>query len=122
MKKVIGILSIVLFTLVSFQSCAAGLGNAMQNNKEASGAAGFMLALAWLIAGIILLCSKKNKGMVITSIVFYALAGIIGIANVGSFSDLQIWSIVSFIFTGLLIFHLIRNKQLYIKQPKEIAK
>lgn len=121
MKKVIGILSIVLFTLVSFQSCAAGLGNAMQNNTEASGSAGFMLALAWLIAGIILLCSKKHKGMVITSIVFYVLAGIIGIANVGSFSDLQIWSIVSFIFTGLLIFHLIKNKQLYIKQPKNIA-
>ena len=121
MKKVIGILSIVLFTLVSFQSCAAGLGNAMQNNTEASGSAGFMLALAWLIAGIILLCSKKHKGMVITSIVFYVLAGIIGITNVGSFSDLQIWSIVSFIFTGLLIFHLIKNKQLYIKQPKNIA-
>ena len=121
MKKVIGILSIVLFTLVSFQSCAVGLGNAMQNNNEASGSAGFMLALAWLIAGIILLCSKKHKGMVITSIVFYVFAGIIGIANVGSFSDLQIWSIVSFIFTGLLIFHLIKNKQLYIKQPKNIA-
>ena len=121
MKKVIGILSIVLFTIVTFQSCAVGVGNALQNNKQASGSAGFILALAWIIAGIILLCSKQSKGMVITSIVFYTLAGIIGIANVGSFSDLKIWSIVSFIFTGLLIFHLIKNKQLYIKQPKNIT-
>ncbi|MBB6697414.1 hypothetical protein [Clostridium algidicarnis] len=121
MKKVIGILSIVLFTIITFQSCAAGLGNAMESSKEASGSAGFMLALAWLIAGIILLCSKKSKGMVITSIVFYALAGIIGIANVGSFKDLMIWAVVSFIFTALLIFHLVKNKELYIKQPKNIV-
>ncbi|MGH4122273.1 MAG: hypothetical protein ACREV6_05025 [Clostridium sp.] len=121
MKKVIGILSIVLFTIITFQSCAVGVGNAMQSKTEASGSAGFMLALAWLIAGIILLCSKKSKGMVITSIVLYALAGIIGIANVGSFSDLQIWAIISFIFTGLLIFHLIKNKQLYVRQPKNVA-
>lgn len=121
MKKVIGILSIVLFAVISFQSCAAGLGNALQSNNEASGTAGFLLALAWLVAGIILLCSKKHKGMVITSIVFYALAGIIGIANVGSFKDLQIWSIVSFIFTGLLVFHLIKSKDTYVKQPKDIS-
>ncbi|MBU3179178.1 hypothetical protein KPL47_23070 [Clostridium estertheticum] len=118
MKKVIGILSIVLFVLVSFQSCAVGVGNALQKSKEASGSAGFILAILWLIAGIVLLTSHKSKGMVITSIIFYALAGIVGIANVGAYSDLQIWSIVSFIFTALLIFHLYKNKQLYIKQPK----
>ncbi len=29
MKKVIGIISIVLFLIIAFQSCAAGLGNAL---------------------------------------------------------------------------------------------
>ena len=115
MKKVIGIISIVLFFIVSFQSCAAGLGNAIQNNNEASGSAGIILAFFMLISGIILLCSKDHKGMVITSIVLYVLAFLIGIANVGHFSDLQIWSILNLIFAILSGFHLYKNKQLYNK-------
>ena len=31
-KLVIGIISMVLFVLVAFQSCAAGLGNALADN------------------------------------------------------------------------------------------
>ena len=115
MKKVVGIISIILFFLISFQSCAVGFGNTVLNNKEASGSAGFMLALCLLIAGIIALVAK-TKGTVITSIVFYSIGGIIAIANVGSFSDLKIWAIVSFLFTGLLIFHLYRNKEFYLKK------
>lgn len=113
MKKVIGIISIVLFILVSFQSCAAGVGNTLSNNKEASGTAGFMLAILMLIAGIIAIISKASKGMTITSIVFYVLAFIIGICNVGHYSDLKIWSILNLIFAALLIFHIVKNKELY---------
>lgn len=116
MKKVIGIISIVFFFLIAFQSCAAGLGNAMQGSKEASGSAGFMLALCWLIGGIIELASKTSKGAVITGIVFYGVGGILGIANVGSYKDLKIWSILSFVFVGLLIFHLVKNKEMYVKK------
>ena len=115
MKKVIGIISIVLFFIIAFQSCAAGLGNALSQSNEVSGSAGFFLALCMLIAGIIALISKFSKGMTITSIVFYAIGGIIGIANVGSYADLMIWSVISFIFAVLLIFHIIKNKSLYIK-------
>jgi Ca2+/Na+ antiporter len=113
MKKVIGITSIVLFILVAFQSCAAGVGNVLSNNKEASGSAGIMLAILMLIAGIIAIISKYSKGMTITSIVFYVLAFIVGIANVGHFKDLQIWSILNLIFAALLVFHIFKNKQLY---------
>ena len=113
MKKVIGIISIVLFILVAFQSCAAGIGNALASNKEASGSAGIMLAILMLIAGIIAIISKYSKGMTITSIVFYVLAFIVGIANVGHFKDLQIWSILNLIFAALLVFHIFKNKQLY---------
>ncbi|KOF57800.1 membrane protein [Clostridium sp. DMHC 10] len=113
MKKVIGIISIVLFALISFQSCAAGVGNALSNNKEVSGTAGFLLAILMLVAGIIAIISKNSKGMTITSIVFYALAFIIGIANVGHFSDLKIWSILNLIFAALLVFHIFKNKEMY---------
>ena len=46
MKKVVGIISIVLFAIVEFQSCAAGIGNAIQNSKEASGSAGLILGFS----------------------------------------------------------------------------
>lgn len=116
MKKVIGIISIVLFAFVTFQSCAAGVGNAISNNGESSGSAGIFLAICLLVAGIIILASKSSKGMTITSIVFYAIGGLIGITNVGSFKDLAIWSVVSFLFAALLIFHLIKNKSTYAKK------
>lgn len=119
MKKVIGIISIVLFVIVSFQSCAAGLGNAISNNKEASGSAGILLAVFMLIAGIVALVSKYSKGVTITAIVFYVLGGIIGLANVGHFKDLQVWSVLNLIFAALFIFHIIKNKNLYSKDSKE---
>lgn len=115
MKKVIGIISIVLFFIIAFQSCAAGLGNAISQNNEASGTAGLMLSILLLVAGILVLVSKQNKGILITSIVFYAIGGIIAIANVGSYADLKIWAIVAFIFAALLIYHLVKNKETYTK-------
>lgn len=38
-KLVSGILSIILFVFVSFQSCAAGVSNALEANGEVSGSA-----------------------------------------------------------------------------------
>lgn len=116
MKKVIGILSIVLFFIIGFQSCAAGLGNALTSSGEVSGSAGFILALFMLIGGIIVLVSKNSKGMVITSIVFYVLGALLGFANAGTFTDLKIWSALNIIFAVLLIFHLSKNKELYLKK------
>ena len=59
-KLVIGILSIVLFLLVSLQSCAAGLANTLAENGEVSGSAGFVLALGLLVAGIVNICTRKG--------------------------------------------------------------
>ena len=52
-KLVSGILSIILFVFVSFQSCAAGLSNALEANGEASGTAGIMVAVFMLAGGIV---------------------------------------------------------------------
>ncbi len=109
-KLVIGIISIVLFFLIAFQSCAAGIGNALEDNGESSGSAGFMLAFCMLIAGIVGIACKKSKGGTITSGVFYAIGGIIGICNVGAFADLQIWSILSLIFAAVFIISGIKTK------------
>lgn len=53
--------------------------------------------------------------MTITSAIFYAIGGLIGITNVGTYADLKIWSILSFIFAALLIFNLFKNKEEYNK-------
>lgn len=114
MKKVIGILSIVLSVFVGLQSMIAGLGNTIANNGEVSGSAGFILAVIMLVTGILTLISKDNKGVLITAIVLYIIGGIIGLANVGSYTDLQIWSILNLIFAGALIFKVTDKKKAVI--------
>lgn len=111
MKKVIGIISIVLSSFVGLQSMIAGLGNTIVNNGEVSGTAGFILAIIMLVSGILTLASRESKGVLITAIVFYILGGITGLCNVGSYADLQIWSILNLIFAGALIFKVTDKKK-----------
>ena len=59
-KLVIGIISIVLFGLILFQSCAAGIGNSLEGNGETSGSSGVFLALCMLIAGIVGIATRKG--------------------------------------------------------------
>lgn len=111
-KLVIGIVSMVLFVLISFQSCAVGLGNAMVNNEETSGSAGILLAFCMLIAGIVGVVTKTQKGGGITAGVFYLFGGLIGISNYDSFSDLAIWSVLCFIFGAVFILGSLKIKKL----------
>ena len=111
-KLVIGIISIVLFFLIMFQSCAAGIGNALAENGEVSGTAGSFLAFCMLIAGIVGVAGRNSKGATYTAGGFYLLGGIIGISNVGSFADLMIWSVLSFIFAAVFILSGIKMKKI----------
>lgn len=93
-KLVSGILSIILFVLVSFQSCAAGAVNALEDNGEVSGSAGILVAILMLAGGIVSIATRKSikNGGNIALIVLFGLAALIGFTNYGSFSDLAIWS------------------------------
>lgn len=79
---------------VSFQSCAAGVSNALEANGEASGSAGIIVAILMLAGGIVSIATRKSlgKGGNIALIVLFGLAAIIGFAGYGSFSDLAIWA------------------------------
>ena len=44
-KLVSGILSIVLFIMVAFQSCAVGIGNTLGETGEVGGSAGIIVAI-----------------------------------------------------------------------------
>ena len=61
-KLVSGILSIVLFIVVAFQSCAAGLANALTENGESSGSAGIIVAIVMLAGGIVSIATRKSVG------------------------------------------------------------
>lgn len=93
-KLVAGILSIVFFVFVAFQSCAAGVANTLSENGEVSGSAGILVAIFMLAGGIVSIATRKStgKGGNIALIILFGLAALIGFANYGSYSDLAIWS------------------------------
>lgn len=92
-KLVSGILSIVLFMVVSFQSCAAGLVNTVTANGQSSGSAGIIVAIVMLSGGIVSIVTRNgSKGGNIALIVLFGLGALIGFALAGNFTDLNIWA------------------------------
>ncbi len=93
-KLVSGIISIILFIFVTFQSCAAGIANTLEESGEVSGSAGLFVAVLMLAGGIVSIASRgsaKNGGN-IALIILFGLAAIMGFAGHGSYSDLMIWA------------------------------
>ena len=112
-RLVIGIISIILFVLISFQSCAAGLGNALQNDNSGSGTMGVFLAFMMLIAGIIAICTKNSRSKVTTMIptIFYWIGSLVGLGNVGIYKDLAVWATLSFIFGLVFVIAGVKTKK-----------
>ena len=100
-RLITNIISIVLFAVIMFQSCAAGVVNSIDNNDSLSGTAGVILAFAMLIAGIVGIAARKNVGGMLTSGFFYLISSLLAFAYVGDFSDLAIWATVSLIFSAI---------------------
>ena len=112
-KLVSGILSMILFALVTLQSCAAGVANALEENGETSGSAGLLVAVLMLAGGIVSVATRKStkKGGNIALIVLFGLAAFIGFTPYGSYSDLAIWSGWCLINAVLAVVALIINKK-----------
>ena len=103
-KLIIGIVSIVLWAIVSFQSCVVGLGNIIFETEETSGFAGIFLAFCMLVAGIIAICTRYSPSGGKVAGVFYLIGGLMGITNIGTFSDLGVWSVLCLIFAAVFLF------------------
>lgn len=112
-KLVSGILSIILFVVVSIQSCAAGIGNAISESGEISGSAGIILSVLMLSGGIVSIAIRntKGKGGDIALIVIFGLAFLLGFPNAGSFPDLKIWAVWCLINAILALISMIKNKK-----------
>lgn len=99
-RLTIGIISIILFIFISFQSCAAGLGNAIMENGASSGSQGVMTALCYLIAGIVGIASRNSlaKGGAVATAVIYWIGALFTIGSGETYGDLPIWGTLSVIF------------------------
>ena len=108
-KLVSGILSIILFAVVMFQSCAAGVVNALEDNGGISGSVGVIVGILMLAGGIVSIATrnKTGKGHDIALIV---LAAVFGFAGYGNYSDLVIWSVWCLINAVLAVVSMIKNR------------
>ncbi|MDD6667628.1 MAG: hypothetical protein PUE58_06735 [Lachnospiraceae bacterium] len=120
-KLVSGILSMVFFAIVVFQSCAAGLSNALESNGETSGTAGVFVAIFLLAGGIVSVATRNSgkKGANIALFILYGLAAIVGFAGHGSYSDLSIWAGWCLICAILAIVAMIGGKKKGSKDDKD---
>lgn len=112
-KLVSGILSIILFAIVSLQSCAAGIANTLEENGEVSGSAGFFVAIFMLAGGITSIAVRKStgKGGNIALIILFGLGALIGFTMHGSFADLSIWAGWCFINVILAVIAMFTGKK-----------
>lgn len=118
-KLVVGIIMLVLSLFIIFQSSAAGVADAVDaamggSNKTASGTAGILVALMYIASGIVMIATHNKDGMGgdIADLIMLALAWLVGICNVGRYSDLAIWSWLALIIgVGAFVWHLVLNKK-----------
>lgn len=92
-KLVSGILSIVLFFVIEFQSCAVGVSNAMENSGGTSGTFGMLVGILLLVGGIVAIVTRgSGKGGNIALIILFGLAALLGFIGYDNYADLKIWS------------------------------
>ena len=101
-RLVIGIFAIILFVLIAFQSCAAGLSNALEENDSFSGTSGLFLAIFMLAGGITGVATRKSvkKGGPLAAGIVLAIGTLLGATSWNSdFGDLKVWTVVSLLFS-----------------------
>ena len=113
-KLVVGILQIVLALVILLQSCAVGVGNAIDESKDVGGSAGFIVAILFIATGTVYIATRKSDklGGDIAGLIMMLIAWIFAISNAHVYSDLQIWGWLSFIIgVGFFTWHLIVIKK-----------
>lgn len=93
-KLVSGILSIILFVWMMFQSFAVGFANIILNTGEFSGFAGIVVAILMLAGGIVSISTRNiGKDGDITLILLFGIATFIGAVMAGTiYLDLYVWA------------------------------
>lgn len=94
-KLVSGIISIVLFAVVSFQSCAVGVAEAIEESEQNASGSGMLVAFLLLAGGIVSIATRKSegKGGNVALVIMFGLAALIGFTGYGMYADLVVWSV-----------------------------
>lgn len=97
-KLVIGIISVAVFIVIVFQSCAAGFVGAFTDGTDSSGFGGMVVAFMMLIGGIVGIAARKSIGGGAAAAAIYAFGSMIGFSSQGIFGDLVVWSFLAMAF------------------------
>lgn len=112
-KLVAGILSMVLFMVVVFQSCAVGVSNALESSSDVSGSAGIVVAILMLAGGIVSVVTRTSggKGGNIALIILFGLAALLGFTDNGKFTDLEVWATWCLINAVIALIAIFKSKK-----------
>ena len=112
-KLVSGILTIIFFVIVSMQSCAAGVLNAMEANGGSSGSMGILVALFMLAGGIVSIATRnlQKKSGNISLIILFGFAALLGYTGYGNYSDLLIWASWCLVNAVIALVSLVRSNK-----------
>ena len=110
-KLVTGILSLVFPAMILFQSCAAGMSNALEGGDEVSGTAGLLLSLLMIAGGIVMIATRNSekKGGSVASVLIFGAAALIGYTLAGSFVDLKIWATWCIIMAAMNVVAMVKG-------------
>lgn len=97
-KLVLGIISLVMFLFVGFQSCSASLLTQLGQSSDLGGSAGSLLAVILLVCGILGIAGRRNRKATLTAGILYIVGGVLAIPNAQIYKDLILWGIVSIAF------------------------
>lgn len=97
-KLVLGIISLVMFLFVGFQSCSVGLLTTLGKSSDLGAGAGSLLAIILLVCGILGIAGRRNRSVTLTAGILYIVGGVLAIPNAQIYKDLIFWGIVSIAF------------------------
>lgn len=109
-KLIVGIVSIVLSILVLFQSCAAGVGDALAAQGGTSGGSGMIVAVILLVAGIVAIATRNSRGGAFFCAAAYAVGGVVALTANGVFQDLLVWGVISLVFALIFLYSALTMK------------
>lgn len=99
-RFVIGIISIVLFFVIGFQSFVVLIDHALSSVKDVSGMLGLLVALLLLAAGVAAIIFRNSFAKIgpIICIIIYWLGAILSFCGTNNFIILKFWGIIALIF------------------------
>ena len=105
-RLILGLLSIVVFFFMTFQSCAVGALNMLTTSGDTGGTQGMLTAVLILIGGIVGTATRNSlsKAGPIAAGVFYWIGAACTIGGSSVYADLMIWGILAAIFGFIFVY------------------